>query len=217
MTNTVNNLIPFVPENTTDPAAGLNLSLYIIDMLLNVSVETVGDNAPPATPNDGDRYIVGTSATGAWAGHENELAMWIDNGSYWEFRAAYSVYNKADSAIYVYATMWQAYAVSANTKKTINTQTDSYTVVLLDAGKIILMNSATANDVTIPPESSENFDVGSFIDVVQLGAGQTSFVAGSGVTILNPFSALTISEQYATARITKISSDTWLVSGNITA
>ena len=34
---------------------------------------------------------------------------------------------------------------------------------------------------------------------------------------LNPFSALTISEQYATARITKISSDTWLVSGNITA
>ena len=66
MTNTVNNLIPFVPENTTDPAAGLNLSLYIIDMLLNVSVETVGDNAPPATPNDGDRYIVGTSATGAF-------------------------------------------------------------------------------------------------------------------------------------------------------
>lgn len=216
MTNTVNNSIPFVPENTTDPAAGLNLSLYIIDMLLNLSVETIGDNTPPATPVDGARYIVGTAATGLWAGQANKLAMWVANPGYWVFRTVYSVYNKADSKIYIYTTTWQAYAVAANTKTTLNTQTASYTAVLLDAGKTLLMDSASANTVTIPPESSANFDLGTFIDVVQLGTGQTSFVAGSGVTIRNPFSALTLSEQYASARITKIAADTWLVSGNMT-
>jgi len=216
MTNTVNNSIPFVPENTTDPAAGLNLSLYVIDMLLNIAVETVGDNAPPASPTDGARYIVGTAPTDAWAGQANKLAMWVANPGYWAFRSVYSAYNKADSKIYIYTATWQAYAVAANTKTALNTQTASCTLVLLDAGKTLLMNSASANSVTIPPSSSVNFDLGTFIDVVQLGAGQTSFVAGSGVTILNPFSALTLSEQYASARITKIATDTWLVSGNMT-
>lgn len=34
---------------------------------------------PPTSPTDGDRYIVGVGATGAWQGHDNEIA-WILNG-----------------------------------------------------------------------------------------------------------------------------------------
>ena len=41
MTDTINNQIPFVPENTIDPAAGLNLSLNTVDALLQVLVQTV--------------------------------------------------------------------------------------------------------------------------------------------------------------------------------
>lgn len=40
-------------------------------------------NDPPGAPNEGDRYIVGCSPTGAWVGHEAEIAEW--NGEAWDF------------------------------------------------------------------------------------------------------------------------------------
>jgi len=39
--------------------------------------------APPGTPTAGDRYIVGPSATGAWAGQDDAVAVW--DGAAWVF------------------------------------------------------------------------------------------------------------------------------------
>ena len=38
---------------------------------------------PPGSPSTGDRYVVTATATGAWAGQENDIAEW--NGSSWDF------------------------------------------------------------------------------------------------------------------------------------
>lgn len=76
--SSVNNNIPFVPENTIDPAAGLNESINVIDAIIQVRVVSVGENAPPGSPAAGARYIVGTSPTGAWSGQANKLARWLD-------------------------------------------------------------------------------------------------------------------------------------------
>lgn len=99
MSNTVNNGIPFVPENTIDPAAGLNISLNTIDALLQLLVLTVGANTPPGSPVSGDRHIVGTSPTGAWSGQANKLARWLD-GAWTFFDARYAV-NAADGLLYI--------------------------------------------------------------------------------------------------------------------
>ena len=98
MTDTINNAIPFVPENTIDPAAGLNLSLNTIDALLQVLVQSVGENTPPAGV-EGQRFIVGTAPTGAWAGQANKLARFLDGG--WQFFDARHVLNAADGLWYV--------------------------------------------------------------------------------------------------------------------
>lgn len=129
MTNTVNNQIPFVPENTTDPAAGLNQSLYVIDMLLNLSVESIGDNNPPAYVMDGARYIVGTAPTGNWVGHENKLAMWVETGSYWAFRSVNFAFNKASGSFYVFDTVWTEYATTPGALGETNTASNSGTGV----------------------------------------------------------------------------------------
>lgn len=39
--------------------------------------------APPGGPSTGDRYIVASVATGAWAGQEDDIAEW--NGTSWDF------------------------------------------------------------------------------------------------------------------------------------
>lgn len=85
MTDTVNNLIPFVPQGTLDPAAGLNAALFAIDSLLQVEVVSIGATSPPGSPADGERHIVGAAATGAWAGEDGKLAQWVATPGYWVF------------------------------------------------------------------------------------------------------------------------------------
>lgn len=47
-----------------------------IDGLVQATVKSATTSAPPASPNNGDRYLVPGTATGAWAGHTNQIARW---------------------------------------------------------------------------------------------------------------------------------------------
>lgn len=68
-----------------------------------------------------------------------------------------------------------------------NTQTTNYTLVLTDADvKAVEMNSVSSTNVTVPPNSSVAFPVGTLITVVQKNTGDVTIVAGSGVTITPP-------------------------------
>jgi hypothetical protein len=96
-----------------------------------------------------------------------------------------------------------------------NTRTGSYTLVLADSGKAVEMNVATANDLTVPPNGSVAFPVGTIIEIVQLGAGQTTIVPGSGVTIRSPGGKMKITGQYSSASLRKRATNEWMLSGDI--
>jgi hypothetical protein len=98
-----------------------------------------------------------------------------------------------------------------------NTQTDSYTLVLTDAGKMITMNKATANDLTIPPNADVAFPLNTRIDVIQYGAGQTTIVAGSGVTIRSTDSKLKLNKQYSGGSLWKKGTNEWILIGDTAA
>lgn len=100
---------------------------------------------------------------------------------------------------------------------TFNRQTANYVLALTDNGKFVEMNVATANTVTVPLNSSVAFQIGTTINVIQYGAGQTSFVATGGVTIRSSGGALKISTQYSGASLIKVGTDEWYLIGNITA
>lgn len=50
------------------------------------SVEGLGSNAPPASPDVGQCWIVGDAPTGEWADSAQALAVWTEGG--WRFVAA---------------------------------------------------------------------------------------------------------------------------------
>lgn len=98
-----------------------------------------------------------------------------------------------------------------------NTQTDSYTLVLTDAGKMITMNKATANNLTVPPNADVAFPINTRIDVIQYGAGQTTIVAGSGVTIRSADAKLKLNKQYSGASLWKKGTNEWILIGDTAA
>jgi hypothetical protein len=97
-----------------------------------------------------------------------------------------------------------------------NRQTASYTLALGDSNDLVEMNVATANNLTVPLNSSVAFPIGTKIDIAQYGAGQTTVVATSGVTVRSAGGALKLSVQYSGASLVKIATDEWYLFGDIT-
>ena len=98
-----------------------------------------------------------------------------------------------------------------------NVQTGtSYTLVLADAFKLVTMNNAAANSLTVPPNSAVAFPVGTRIDLSQDGAGQTTIAAGAGVTIRTP-ETLKLRKQWGKATLIKRATNTWDLEGNLEA
>lgn len=102
MANTVNNLIPLVIENVVDIAASVNLALNTIDAITQVAVLSIGANAAPAAPAEGDRHIVGTAPSGAWAGNPRAMARYEQ--AQWRFYQIRMAVNLADNQLYVRGT-----------------------------------------------------------------------------------------------------------------
>lgn len=97
----------------------------------------------------------------------------------------------------------------------INAQTGTtYTTVIGDASKLVTLTNASAITLTIPPNSSVAYSTGTKIDLAQLGAGQVTVAAGSGVTV-NSTPTLKLRAQYSAASCIKTATDTWLLVGDL--
>ena len=98
---------------------------------------------------------------------------------------------------------------------TANAQTANYTLAATDEGKLVTVNTAAAGTVTVPPNSSVAFTMGAAVAVAQIGAGQTTIAAGSGVTINSYGGGLKIAGQYGAAQLYKTGTNSWLAIGNL--
>jgi hypothetical protein len=108
-------------------------------------------------------------------------------------------------------------SVTEKTSKliTTNRQTASYTLVLSDADKLVEMNVGSANNLTVPLNSSVAFSTGTQILLAQYGSGQTTIVATSGVTIRSNGAKLKLNAQYSGATLVKIAENEWYLFGDI--
>ncbi len=93
----------------TDMDANL-LQIGRVGLHLSVLDRTL--TAPPATPADGDTYIPAATASGAWAGHENDIAIWDATAGAWVFytpRTGWIAYMEAEGKLAAYTgTAWSA-------------------------------------------------------------------------------------------------------------
>jgi hypothetical protein len=98
----------------------------------------------------------------------------------------------------------------------LNQQAASYTLVLADKNKMVEISNASANTLTVPPNSSVAFPVGSTITILQTGAGQCTLTAGAGVTV-NGTPGLKLRTTWSSATLIKRATDTWVALGDMVA
>ncbi len=103
MTDTIHLGMPFIEGSQAQKHVTHNEALRILDAAVQIGVLDTDQTAPPPTPADGDRHIVAGGATGAWAGHDDAVAVREDGA--WRFlapRLGWCAWSDADGLLLVY-------------------------------------------------------------------------------------------------------------------
>ena len=78
MTDTPNLVLPYIAGSQAQKHVTHNEAIWLLDGMVQLSVLSRIEAAPPGSPTDGSRYIVASGATGAWAGWDLNVAFWVD-------------------------------------------------------------------------------------------------------------------------------------------
>jgi hypothetical protein len=91
----------------------------------------------------------------------------------------------------------------------------TYTLVLADAGTAVEFTSASAITLTVPPNSSVAFPVGTVIELLQYGTGTLTVAAAGGVAIRSANNLLSARTQYSTLSLRKRATNEWVLAGDL--
>lgn len=94
----------------------------------------------------------------------------------------------------------------------------AYELVLADTGTIIETTGASVVTITIPAQATVPFEIGTLINITQVGAGVATITAAPGVALNGVAGgSTTLSAQWAGAALYKSGADAWIVQGAIGA
>jgi len=102
MADTPRLIFPYLSTNQAQKETTHNQALNKLDAMVQTAVESMTLTTPP-TGVEGNLYIVGTGATGAWASKDKYLAQYI--GGAWAFYTPFEglrIYDKATTTGMVY-------------------------------------------------------------------------------------------------------------------
>lgn len=129
MSQSTNLKLPYLAANQAQKHVTVNESLRRLDALIQIAVESAALAAPPATPAEGQSWIVAATPSGAWAGQGGKLAAWQDGA--WAFhtpRDGWIVWDKATAQIFVWRAglaVWTPLTAGALTDATFVMQDDA--------------------------------------------------------------------------------------------
>jgi hypothetical protein len=196
-------------DATTADIADSTDKRYVTDAQLTVIGNTSGTNTGDNATNSQYSGLAASKEDVA----NKSTSVTTDQDSNTKYPSVKAVY---DWAVGLFATIANL-ALKTDKLVVTNRQTASYTLVLSDADKLVEMNVGSANNLTIPLNSSVAFPTGTQILLAQYGAGQTTIVATSGVTVRSNGGKLKLNVQYSGATLIKIGTDEWYLFGDIVA
>jgi hypothetical protein len=112
MTTTPRLGITDLAEGQAVPETDVNENVRVVEQGANSFIVTDRATTPPGSPTDGNTYLIIATATGDWAGKENQLALYV--GTDWHYVTPIKgtrAYVQDENLWYLYnaaATEWRA-------------------------------------------------------------------------------------------------------------
>ena len=104
MSDTTQLKLPLLQASQAQKHVTVNEALSIIDSVVQLGVLDASLSAPPALPQEGDRYIVAASPTGTWSGKAKTVAVWaLGTWAFLEPSEGWIAWDAAADAVLVYS------------------------------------------------------------------------------------------------------------------
>jgi hypothetical protein len=104
--------LPYIVQGQAQKEVSHNEALNLIDAVVQLSVKGRTLVNPPASPANGERWIVPTGATGAWVGQTNKIALFVDGA--WRFvspRDGWLAFVENEGTVVYASGGWQSFIV----------------------------------------------------------------------------------------------------------
>lgn len=109
MATSTNLNLPYLLAAQSQKHVTHNEALRALDAVVQIAVEDRHLATPPASPNEGVRYLVAASATAAWAGQSGTIAAYQDGA--WAFyipRKGWAIWVADEAVLLVFdGLVWQ--------------------------------------------------------------------------------------------------------------
>jgi hypothetical protein len=204
---------PAVPNNS--------ISLATIAVAANQTTVVNGNITDTRTTAELTETIISASATAAntlalegIVGQTGKLLRINDNTGTQKFAVS------LDGTLTFQDGSTQTTAATYDPNFVVNAQTGTtYTLVAGDAQKLVTLSNASAITLTVASNATQALPVGTQITISQFGVGQVTVVGASSpnpVTI-NATPGLKLRTQYSSATLVQVSTNNWLLVGDLSA
>ncbi len=155
MADTTNLRLPLMTAAQAQKHVTHNEALLGLDALAQLAVTDRTTATPPASPAEGDRYIVAASPTGAWTGKAGYVAAWQDG--LWRFYQplpGWLAYCRAESALLIWSgTAWVALPGGSSggsfTSLGVNATADATNRVAISAANVLVTDEGAGVQVKV--------------------------------------------------------------------
>lgn len=190
------------------------------DLLVQCTVIDRDLDAPPGSPADGDSYIIGSTPSGAWAGHARKIARWSGVLGAWQIITPRNGWRACpqDELVNLMFITSDWYQREAPIGAAVNNQAGtSYTFGVADTlGRVTRFTAATPITATVPANAATAIVIGSVMTMRQVGDGQVTVSPSGGVTINTPTGFVAKSARKGSVlMLHKVGTDEWDLTGDL--
>lgn len=218
MTNTANLQLPLIDQNQSQKHVTHNAALQIIDALVDCVALGMDLTAPPASPADGQRWIVASGAMGAWLGKDGLIAAW--QSGVWNFYTpsnGFLVWVVSKSAHYFWnGSSWLPLANIIGAGRT-QVSDANYTALATDR-TIAFISLTAARTVTLPAAAS--FAAGAPLLVIDesgaCSATNTITINRAGTDTIDGAASAVIAAPYGFVLLESNTANKWTIAGQWT-
>lgn len=154
-----------VAQSQAQKEVTINEAFVTIDALLGGGVIDRDISTPPASPIEGDAYIVGAAATDAWVGHEGDIAYYSNGWRFVSPNEGVTLWvNDEDSLAVFDGSAWQSVAGSSlNGLAELGVGTDADAVNKLAVRSDAVLFTAQSDDIRAVINKNSTNDTASYL------------------------------------------------------
>ena len=150
-------LLPYILAAQAQKHVTHNEAVRLLDAMVQLSVMDRDLTAPPASPADGDRYIVASGATGLWAGWDLNVTTWVD-GVWMRLvpRPGWLAWIADEATFFVWnGSAWQSVGVPQDVSDAVFSLVNDVDPTKRALFSLSGISTATTRTFTLPNTSSE--------------------------------------------------------------